>query len=939
MEDHLSKFIDAMSAAGCSPANSSEVFDGVDNKLIKAADDRGKSKTLYVSFRAEGDKAFGRWYSCKHANGDSWFSRSHKEWTAEEKAAWAERRKAERDARDKELQQGYEDVALAAQELWRGAKRADEHPYLTKKGIKGTGCRVHGGDLLIPLRDIEGKLWLLQTITSEGDKFNSFRLPDGTWASGGKKQGCYHGVVNGKTDKGVIVIAEGFATGRSIAEATGLAVVCAVDSTNLKPVAEAIRKKYPDAAIVIGADNDQWTFKTPRPSKVKGIKREETSGDDVRWSEWRSAEYLHNPGIEKGGQAAAKVDGFIVYPDVPENDPDKRTDFNDIEPDDVKRIFGDVIAKIEENRNKPPPEPSKPPDYDIPTSAYEGDARLHPGLSAADEDSIGDLGLPLRVLGQNNGKYYYFPFSKQQIVSLSASAHTLTNLFQLCDLETWKMRIGSDVSDNRIPTLAANMLMKAAHDKGVFEEDGSVRGCGAWTDAGRIVIHCGNKVYVDGVAQKPKDVYGKYVYVSSVNVLDVEQDPLPNEEAIKLRKICSMPTWEMELSGVLLAGWLVIAPVCGALDWRPHIWVVGESSSGKSTIINKIVRPVLDKASINVDGLTTEPAIRQMMGYSARPVVFDEGNAKAGNNIGSNMDGIIMLSRLASSGGIIGKYGQNVASFRSCFCFGAVNPPISSLQDETRQTMMALRKNTAPNAQQQYDDLLAIIHETLTPQFAKRLLARTMANLPTLLKNIRTFQHAARSVINDARAADQISAMLGGFYMLHHTDEIPKDEALKIVAEYSWTEHTTITAKSDPERLLQHICTSLVRVPSLQKDVTMGTMIYCALGHDTTVLRDTAREILKNYSIKVEDNYNKKKGIFIGANNQNMRKLLSGTEWMNGYKKMLQALPMCEDESCVYFGVGDRQRAVRIPLEYFESSDEKTQIALPMEEEDTGIPF
>jgi hypothetical protein len=32
--------------------------------------------------------------------------------------------------------------------------------------------------------------------------------------------------------------------------------------------------------------------------------------------------------------------------------------------------------------------------------------------------------------------------------------------------------------------------------------------------------------------------------------------------------ICRNPLWRKPVSADLLAGWIVIAPFCGALDWR-----------------------------------------------------------------------------------------------------------------------------------------------------------------------------------------------------------------------------------------------------------------------------------------------------------------------------------------------------------------------------------
>ena len=49
---------------------------------------------------------------------------------------------------------------------------------------------------------------------------------------------------------------EGFATGASIHEATGLPVVVAFDAGNLATIAAGIRRDHPAAKIILAGDND-----------------------------------------------------------------------------------------------------------------------------------------------------------------------------------------------------------------------------------------------------------------------------------------------------------------------------------------------------------------------------------------------------------------------------------------------------------------------------------------------------------------------------------------------------------------------------------------------------------------------------------------------------------------------------------------------------------
>jgi len=182
-------------------------------------------------------------------------------------------------------------AAKKAALIWKQAKPAKEnHPYLVNKGIKAHGLRQDkDGKLVVPLRDLKGKLHSVQYIDQEGNK--RF-LPDGLVS------GCYYSI--GKPDPagGPVCIAEGMATAASIHQATSYPVAVAFNTGNLKAVAEAIRTKLPDVRLIICADDDVAT-----------------NG---------------NPGITKATETALAVGGFLAVPDFGQNRPEGVTDFQDL---------------------------------------------------------------------------------------------------------------------------------------------------------------------------------------------------------------------------------------------------------------------------------------------------------------------------------------------------------------------------------------------------------------------------------------------------------------------------------------------------------------------------------------------------------------------------------------------------------------------------------
>lgn len=211
--------------------------------------------------------------------------------TPEEEAAHRSHAEAMRKARDAEERKRKAEARDRAKRIWGSALPCTGHPYLTRKGIKAHGARIvsggyREGDLVVPMRDAEGKLHSLQFIGQNGGKL---------FLSGGRKRGCYFSI--GKPG-GVLYVAEGFATAASIHEATGQAVAVAFDAGNLQPVAESLRAKYPSLDLVIAADDD---FRTEG-----------------------------NPGRAKATEAARAIGTRVAFPQFGADRPEKATDFNDL---------------------------------------------------------------------------------------------------------------------------------------------------------------------------------------------------------------------------------------------------------------------------------------------------------------------------------------------------------------------------------------------------------------------------------------------------------------------------------------------------------------------------------------------------------------------------------------------------------------------------------
>ena len=154
---------------------------------------------------------------------------------------------------------------LDAVYIWNKSAKT-QHQYLNKKKVTIGNARVNlyrgNAQLVIPLTDscptAEDNLNIkgLQFINENGRKF--FPQPF---------KGLFHVASDYGVSKEVIVICEGYATARSIAESTNFYVIAAMSACNLKCVVERILQKFPNSKIVIAADNDEAGRKAAEDAK------------------------------------------------------------------------------------------------------------------------------------------------------------------------------------------------------------------------------------------------------------------------------------------------------------------------------------------------------------------------------------------------------------------------------------------------------------------------------------------------------------------------------------------------------------------------------------------------------------------------------------------------------------------------------------------------
>lgn len=175
--------------------------------------------------------------------------------TPEQRAAmrkvWADAVKAA------DLQRKQENAAAAdrASKAWARLNAEGDSPYLHAKSVAAYGLKfTRNNCAVLPLADTGGRIHGLQFLRTAAQAKEGKRPVKEFWPPGLAKKGHFH--LLGHQPHWIVLVAEGYATAASLHAATGYPVACAFDAGNLLAVAEALRKRYKRAKILICADDD-----------------------------------------------------------------------------------------------------------------------------------------------------------------------------------------------------------------------------------------------------------------------------------------------------------------------------------------------------------------------------------------------------------------------------------------------------------------------------------------------------------------------------------------------------------------------------------------------------------------------------------------------------------------------------------------------------------
>ena len=542
----------------------------------------------------------------------------------------------------------------------------------------------------------------------------------------------------------------------------------------------------------------------------------------------------------------------------------------------------------------------------------EIDEQFDAGWNKLAKNQIESDSLPFNILGFINPPMtaVYRRKDNCEVISLSFKNHKKTELLALASKSFWEVFGDGKINDFEIQAFLSEKAIAA----GRFDSE-KLRAYGAWWDNGEAVYNDGkfiNDIPINEFKTKYFYRYGKKIITDS--------DPELYPALIDIADLLGLSSADK----ILLLGWCVIAPICGALSWRPHIWLTANHESGKSTVLEKFIIKIIGKNVPALSG-TTEAGLRQALENNALPITYDEaeGNSHATQGI---MTKVLEMARKSSSnssgstfkGTPLGK----VFNYdpHSCFCFSSINPPIELAADESRITIIEYHKKSGD----EWIKLRTAL-KNITILKCSQLVKNTIKNINNVLASIRIVNDLLLNSYPDkARMGDQFAPMIAGYWHVAH-NEIIDDESAKTLIEKIFDQPDE-TKCLDREKEANEILPDSIQC--LQDIMTIGipfgggelrSIRNIILDEINFIPNDNSKDFVSEFPIKRLYPYgisvsSDKASIYIHEQNTEFKKLLEKTPWRTGIRKVLKRIDGVKANYSTSIG-GFRCAAIKIPTE------------------------
>jgi putative DNA primase/helicase len=449
---------------------------------------------------------------------------------------------------------------------------------------------------------------------------------------------------------------------------------------------------------------------------------------------------------------------------------------------------------------------------------------------------------------------------------------------------------------------------------------GKVRGKGIWRDAGRVVVHFGNWLLVDGKKKQLGGIETEFFYSRSDPIQVALEGGLTLADKALILEILDSFDWEdgnvlgkASLHKELFLGFLCEMMICGGLDWRTHLWLIGTAGTGKSTLWKLASNLTLVFHKEFQGSSTSEAGVRQEVGCDAVPILLDEmegDTAKTENRI----TGVVEYLRTCSTDGSapITKGGMNHKAVRfqgrSMGLLSSINPVLLTMQDKERFIVVSLVKPRLSSEAAKrirtarYRELKGKI-DSIGKDFSARLFQHGIENLESIVDNVKELEVVLIRKTKDQREAKSYGTPLSAAYNFRYGRKGDEKEMAEYINQFNWgdmepKQFDFDVAKqpmgldeetSAEKQLFNILLTTIIRVEGNDGRIVDRTVMQ--LLDDIHTNSSPFHQTLERYGLRWNP---AKRKLFVASSHQFLKKLYANTAASAGWNGIFKRLPGAE---------------------------------------------
>jgi putative DNA primase/helicase len=505
----------------------------------------------------------------------------------------------------------------------------------------------------------------------------------------------------------------------------------------------------------------------------------------------------------------------------------------------------------------------------------------------------GDSSMPFKILGIGDDGRAAFITEEGRAMEWTLDSISKNKLVVLCGQAYWL----TEYPGKKGPDwdAAIDDIIRISQNKDFDKSD--VRGRGAWKDGDKISYNDGVKVYGEHAKKKiylrlrQKDI--------GINDAPAEKELLDNIKNTVFRM-----SFETPADAVRCLGWSVLAPFGGALEYRPALFLTGESGTGKTQVANLIIKKISACEWFNGSG-TTSAGIRGKVKYNSEAIVLDEFEADTPKKKLDRED-ILTFMRVNVSNDAPDTVkgtkdgGFNSFKMQNIFGFIAKDPTVESEADENR----IFRVNMVePKNSDEWDEIKNKIEELLCEENCRKIRALTWQKLKIIIPLVKRIAKSIRKNIRkDYRFGYLDSLLAAAFIVVWQGVDDPTDQQIEemILKYYEYQPHEEKRNEAEEiiDRLLdqtieiihEHTREKLTIFECLTRIYT-GRKIHGESKEDVPPIeKDNYKLACARYGIRLTPEYE----IAICNNHHEIKIIIQRA---NGYSKIFKRHPGCIDSN------------------------------------------